>query len=145
MSDGDQPYVSQDFLNVCDSTGVPYRAIPLRMLLPSGTETKKNYFFFLPKSNLSLLDRASSQYEDQLNLETGEVQYNGVFTDVPMYTKIEKFVPKDIPTPPLFFCTEIFALICIEQFKAAGSALIGVEYVPLDESYRYAPWESDLE
>ena len=145
MDDGDQKLVSRQFINVCRSLDVPHRAIPVTVLLATGLKAAKDYFFFLPGANLSLLDRSRSEFKDEVDLESGCTQYNGIFPDVPVYAEINRFEAKENATPHLFFCTEIFELVCTEAFRASGQHLLGVECLPLDESYRYAPWDSPLE
>ncbi|QGZ40049.1 hypothetical protein IP92_05597 [Pseudoduganella flava] len=117
MGKGDQPCVSAEFLQVCDRVGVPYRAIPAKMELADGRETAKRYFFFLAGASIALLDRTLSDCEEEPDLETGEVLYNTIYPDVPIYAEINRFVPRQIPTPSLFFCPEIFELVCTEASK----------------------------
>jgi hypothetical protein len=145
MSNGDQPYVSQYFLEVCDLLAVPYRAIPLDILYPNGEKSLKDYFFFLPGANIQLMDRSASEFKEEKILGTDETQMNVIFTGCPMYAQIKKFVPLRMDTPHLFFCIENFGLVCTSQFRGAGThkRLAGVRFVPLDENYRYNPWGED--
>lgn len=67
---------------------------------------------------------------------------NKFFADVPVYSKIEKFVAKDAVTPHLFQCIEIFSLVCTgEFFKLANErGLRGIKFTPIDETFVYDPW-----
>ncbi|QGZ40041.1 hypothetical protein IP92_05974 [Pseudoduganella flava] len=140
MSNGDQKIVSQEFLDVCTGLDVPHRSVPVKIILADGSPTRKSYFFFLPGASLALLDRDQSDFEDEQDLENGGVLYNTVYPGVPIYARIDKYVAKDIGTPPLFFNPDIFELVCTEEFKAVGEKLLGVQYLPLNETYRYAPF-----
>ncbi|WEF32427.1 hypothetical protein [Pseudoduganella chitinolytica] len=143
MDSGDQRYVSAEFLKVCNELNVPHRAIPLRIELPNGDKAKKDYFFFLPKCNLSLLDRLNSDFQEEVDPELGGTLINGVF-GTPIYSSISKFIPLDMDTPNLFFCVDIFELVCSDAFRLLSirNNLKGVAFLPLDESYRYNPFNS---
>jgi len=138
----DAPYVSDRFLAVCDEFSVRYRAVPVEITLRDGTRPEKPYFFFLPADQLSLLDPERSIAEIDRVKETGAQMMDKIFPDVPVYSKIEKFVVKDDVTPHLFQCIEIFSLVCTDEFfkMASERGLRGIKFTPIDEAYVYDPW-----
>ncbi|QJE00289.1 hypothetical protein HH212_09875 [Massilia forsythiae] len=142
MDSSDQKYVSKQFLNVCDSLSISYRAIPLEILFTDGRKTTKDYFFFLPGKNIELLDRKKSSFKEEKVLGSNQTEMNGVFPSCPIYSKIERFVPVQTYTENLFFCIEIFEIVCTESFRkiALQKNLIGIDFLPIDEDYQYNPW-----
>ena len=135
-------YTSQDFLTVCNSLGVSYRAVPVDLRLAGGTAVMKTYSIFLPGDYMSLLDADRSEAEIELVVETGEPMSNSILPATPMYSKISKFVALQIDLPELFFCVDIFCLVCTDDFRKAVLAanLRGIGFMPLDDAYVYDPW-----
>jgi hypothetical protein len=135
-------YVSRQFLDVCQSLGVSFRAIPLTILLPNKKKTRKEYFFFLPCDYLMLMDRSSSVFVEDIDPETNRPKRNKLFPFSPVYNRIDSFVPIAGETPELFCCLENMELVCTEKFKqeAEKNRLLGIRYVPIDSSYKYDPW-----
>ena len=142
MDSGDQKYVSQQFLDICDSLNVPYKAIPLEIKFSNGERSKKDYFFFLPGLSLQLLNRSLSTFEEEMVLGSDQIQMNGIFPECPIYAKISKFVPLQIRTGNLFFCIETFELVCTSEFRDAATknGLVGISYTAIDENYIYDAW-----
>lgn len=143
----DSWYVSEEFLDVCRNQDVAFRAVPLKMLIrgPGFLPTEylaKRYSIFLPCEDVALLDRSKGRYVDENVLETGEPMMNKFHPEVPIYAEITHFVPRQEATPALFRCIEIFELVCTEAFmkKAQAAQLQGIEFVPLDDNYRYDAW-----
>ena len=64
-----------------------------------------------------------------------------LFLDIPISRRIEKFVSRDVETPHLFQCVELFSLVCTETFRAQAlkRMLRGVEFIRLDDDYVYDP------
>lgn len=135
-------FVSENFLGVCDAAGVKYRAIPLRIEFEGAAVAQKSYFIFLPGEHVDLLDRNQSEFEEDRDMETGEVAINNLFPGAPMYSWIRRFVPRKDCKANLFRCKETMEVVCSAEFKirAERDALKGIEFVPIDESYRYDPW-----
>ncbi|MXN79755.1 hypothetical protein GR157_34160 [Burkholderia sp. 4701] len=135
-------YVSKEFLTVCDSMGVRYRAIPINIVRDAKPAGQKSYSIFLPADHKSLLDRQKSEYSEDRDLETKEVAENKLFPGTPMYSWIKRFVPREDCSANLFRCTETMELVCSRDFKVhvERSALTGIDFVPIDESYSYDPW-----
>ena len=76
-------------------------------------------------------------------METGATMMHRAFPELPVYSKIARFVPKeDIDLPHLFQCIELFSLVCTEAFRqeAIGRGLTGLQFTALDEHYIYDPW-----
>ena len=139
----DAPYVSTRFLALCDALAVRYRAVPIDMTLHDGSRPPKSYAIFLPASHLSIIDTEKSVYELDRVVETGDTMMNQAFPELPVYSKIERFVTKEnIEVPHLFQCIEIFSLVCTEAFRqeAIGRGLAGLQFTALDEGYVYDPW-----
>lgn len=135
------PLVSRAFLSVCDELHVKYRAVPLRVTFAAQAAGSQEFFFFLPCQGEALLDRESSQYQEEGVLETGEVMRDRYFPQHPVYSWIRHF--EVMPTSlHLFHCIEIFQLAASEQFRnlVMEHGLKGVKLVPLDASFRYDPW-----
>lgn len=135
-------YVSRDFLDVCDTLNVRYRAVPLTILLPTGKESAKAYFFFLPADYIMLMDRGSSKFTEDVDPDTNRTKFNKLFPSSPIYNKIDLFIPIAGATPELFCCLENMELVCTDKFKteAEKRRLIGINFSQIDSSYRYDPW-----
>ncbi|PFH20315.1 Imm43 family immunity protein [Burkholderia sp. JKS000303] len=135
-------YVSREFLTVCEKTEVRYRAIPINIVGNKKSAGKKIYSIFLPADHESLLDRQKSEYSEDRDLETKEVSENKLFSGIPMYSWIKKFIPRDDCSSNLFICEETMGLVCSQTFKAEVErcALKGIDFLPIDENYSYDPW-----
>ncbi|WP_321790361.1 hypothetical protein [Burkholderia pyrrocinia] len=135
-------YVSKEFLTVCESVGVRYRAIPIDIVRSAKSVGQKIYSIFLPADHESLLDRQKSEYSEDRDLETKEVAENKLFPGTPMYGWIKRFIPRDDCSVNLFRCTETMELVCSHEFKVEAEryALKGIDFLPIDESYSYDPW-----
>ncbi|QGZ40048.1 hypothetical protein IP92_05598 [Pseudoduganella flava] len=135
-------YVSTAFLDVCKEHDVTFRAIPLDLRLPDGSKPEKDYSIFLPGDIVALLDADKSIAEVERVVETGETMMSVLVPNTPVYSKITKFVAKDIALPHLFLCAEVFSLVCTADFlhTASGRGLRGLKFTPLDDSYIYDPW-----
>ena len=140
---GEQSYlVSEKFLALGKDLQVDFRSAPVKIVMPDGRLSKKNYSYFLPGKYVSLLDQEKSSYAVDMNIETGEPLEDKLFPGQPVYEKIDRFVAKDIPTPNLFMCTEILQLVCTDRFRkmAEEQELKGVRFTSLDEDYIFDPW-----
>lgn len=132
-------YVSQNFLNVCDSLGAKYRAIPLE--ISQGNKFRKDeYFILLPGESLAALDKKSSTYVAAKDLENGDVIASPLFADQITIDKIDLFVLLPGIKSDIFRCQETLQIFCSERFKAAADKLKGISFVAIDEAYRYDPW-----
>lgn len=140
--DGEPRLVSARFLKICEELGVSFRAIPFDIKLKKGAVVDETYYIFLAGSNVSLLDVEQSAYTVEHVVETGEVMVDTIFPPNPVYSKIEKFIPKGDTFPALFFCIEIMKLVCNEEFRlhATELDLKGMEFLPIDGSYTYDFW-----
>lgn len=141
--DNEPRLVSNRFLEVCCQLGVPFKAIPLRITLKKGMDVGDKYNFFLAGENVGLLNQQQSIYTVERMVENGEVMVNHIFPSYPIYSKIEKFIPREDRFPPLFFCIEIMRLVCDEAFyqRATEAGLKGLEFIAIDENYFYNFWE----
>lgn len=135
-------FVSEKFLTICDAMGVRYRAIPLRIEIEGVNAVQKKYFIFLPGECVDLLDRSRSEFSEDRDMETGEIAINNLFPGTPMYGWIRRFVVRADCSANLFRCKETMELVCSVEFKlnAERDGLKGLEFIPIDESYRYDPW-----
>lgn len=111
-------YVSREFLTVFEKTEVRCRAIPINIVGNKKSAGKKIYSIFLPADHESLLDRQKSEYSEDRDLETKEVSENKLFSGIPMYSWIKKFIPRDDCSSNLFICEETMELVCSQTFKA---------------------------
>jgi hypothetical protein len=140
----DSKYVSNIFIELCKDCDVNFRPIPLDLVLHNRTRPKKSYFIFLPGDHLAILDNTKSIVDPELVVETGKPMTRRFFPEVPIYKKIEKFIPKNILLPNLFQCVELGSLVCTDKFRAQAIArnIRGVQFTPLDENYIYDPWDN---
>lgn len=138
----DSPYVSNLFVGLCEDLSINFRAIPIDITLKNGKHPSKSYFVFLPGDHLAILDPEKSKVEIDADKETGEPITNSAFPQIPIYNKISKFVLKNIATPHLFHCIEIFSLVCTEVFRneIEKRNLRGLQFTLLDANYTYDPW-----
>ncbi|MBC3952035.1 imm11 family protein [Pseudomonas folii] len=134
--------VSQHFLNVCDTLEAKYRSVPVKVNLANGAETSKDYFYFLSAQWESLLDESKSEYSLELNMESGKPAVNKFYPNANCYNWISKFITKNNIEADIFWSSELMELVCSKRFvdKAAQCGLKGLNFVPLDEEYRYDPW-----
>ena len=140
---GEQSYlVSEKFLILSKDLEVDFRSVPVKIVMPDGKLSEKNYSYFLPGTYVSLLNQKESSYEVDTNMETGEPMEDKLFPGQPVYERIDRFVAKDISTPNLFMCTEILQLVCTDRFRkmAEEQGLKGIKFTPLDENYIFDPW-----
>lgn len=107
-----------------------------------GSRPAKRYFVFLPATHISLLDFENSIFEIERLRENGDATIHKDFPDIPVYSKIEKFIVKNIEVPHLLQCIDIFSLVCTDTFKkeALNRNFHGLKFIPLDETYVYDPW-----
>ncbi|WP_143286709.1 hypothetical protein [Burkholderia ubonensis] len=135
-------FVSDQFLKVCDTMKVRYRAIPLRITYDGRDVGGKRYSIFLPAEHVALLDRSGSEFSEDGNMGAEEISEVNLFPGAPMYGWIKRFVPRDDCASTLFRSVEIMELVCNEKFKeeAGRAALRGVEFIPIDSNYIYDPW-----
>ena len=137
---GDQSYmVSQRFCDLCRELSIPFRPVPLTLILrgqPIGA-----YFFFLPGKFVALLDTEKSEYEIDTDLETGEPLIDQLFPPTPVYKKITKFIPKSMEAGHLFSCIELGKLVCTDEFRKAAlkQGLKGIGFTPMQD-YIFDPW-----
>jgi hypothetical protein len=138
----DSPYVSNPFVKLCEEFSVKFRLIPIDLTLSDGSRPTKSYFVFLSVDHLALLNIEKSESETDVDRETGKTAMSALFPNVPIYNKISKFVAKDLETPHLFNCIEIFSLVCSDTFrnKSREHGLKGLDFIPLDENFVYDPW-----
>lgn len=134
-------YVSKQFVALCADLHVNFRRVPLDILYLGGGRPSKSYFVFLPADHLPILDEEKSVTEVETVDESGQPMMDRLFPDIPIYRRIEKFVARNVETPHLFQCVELFSLVCTETFReqALKLNLRGLEFIPLDERYVYDP------
>ncbi|WP_372490448.1 imm11 family protein [Pseudomonas sp. WHRI 8519] len=132
-------YVSQRFLDVCDSLGVKYRAVPLELQV--GQKTRRGEFFiFLPGESLAAMDKAKSIYKVSKDIETGKVIDSSLYPCSVSIDKIDLLViSKDIQSD-MFRCQETLELFCSQRFFAAARELKGISFLLIDDTYKYDPW-----
>lgn len=135
-------YVSDQFVSLCNDYGVDFRTVPLEITYLRGTQPEKSYFVFLPADHLAVVDCEKSVAEVDLDCETGQPAMDPLFPGTPVFRRIEKLVIKDIETPHLFQCVDLFSMVCTETFRAEAlkRGLRGLEFIALDENYIYDPW-----
>lgn len=132
-------YVSKRFLEVCDSLGVKYRAVPIE--LTKGDECLKDEFYiFLAAENIAVMDREKSDYTIARNFETGEVSESQVFPGLENVDAINNLVMVENIESHLFVCQETLELFCSDEFRQKADSLKGIEFTKIDRGYRYDPW-----
>ena len=138
----DNAFVSQNFLEVCIKMNVKFRAPPLQMALDNGEKNKKKYFVFLPAEHVNLMDIEKSEFTEEIDLESKSVMINKNFPPNPIYRQINRLIPDQKLTPHLFRCIEIMELVCTNDFLEAAQVaeLKCLEFIPIDENYKYDPW-----
>lgn len=132
-------YVSQRFLDVCDSLGSKYRAVPLELQV--GEKTRRGEFFiFLPGESLAVMDKTKSIYEISKDIETGKVIDSPLYPGSVSIDKIDLLVlSKDIQSD-IFRCQETLELFCSQRFFVAARELKGISFSRIDDAYQYDPW-----
>ncbi|KTB95995.1 MULTISPECIES: Imm43 family immunity protein [Pseudomonas] len=135
-------FVSQQFLNVCDALGAEYRSVPVKVYLANGVETRKDYFYFLSAQWESLLDESKSEYSLELDMESGKPTVNKFYPKANCYNWINKFTTKRNIESDIFWCSELMELVCSQRFvdESVQCDLKGINFVPINEEYRYDPW-----
>jgi len=138
----DSRYVSDKFTTLCNDLSISFRAIPIDITMRDGSRPEKSYFVFLSASHISILDTEKSIYEIERLKENGAVAMHKDFPEIPVYSKIEKFIAKNLEFPHLFQCIDIYSLVCTDAFKneSLNRNLRGLKFIPLDEGFTYDPW-----
>lgn len=138
-------FVSERFIKLCDELNVLYRSVPVAVYLSSGIETRKKYFYFLSAQWASLVNQQRSEYKLEEDVP-GSGADNKYYAGVKNYAWIKKLVVSENVGLDFFWCAEFMQHACSERFmkKAQSLRLQGIEYIPLDDSFRYDPW-GDLE
>ncbi|WP_371870472.1 imm11 family protein [Pseudoduganella flava] len=137
---GEQSYmVSEQFCDLCREYSVPFRPVPLTLVLQG--QQVGSYYFFLPGKYVALLDTERSEYEIDTDLETGQPMVDQLFPPTPVYKKISRFVPRSDETCSLFSCIEIGKLVCSGDFRDAvlERGLKGMRFTPIQD-FTYDPW-----
>lgn len=134
---------SDDFLEMCSSMHADYLSVPIKVFLDDGSEPAKRYNFFCVKIRLWALnqDKSVYQFADEGLLRSQEERGCG-----PVYERIDSFVFKDEVVEDLFYCEEIKQVICSSKFKAEFELrqFSGLNFIAIDGSYVYAPWDDFL-
>jgi len=135
-------FVSDKFLDMCVELNVKFRAIPLEIVLNGKRISNKKYFLFIPGDYNALMDVLASDFSEELDVESGGVMMNKIFPSHPIYSKINRFVPKFGITSHFFRCIELMDLVCTREFmsKTHEKKLHGIRFVPIDDTYRFDPW-----
>lgn len=138
---GDTYFFSDSLLAICEEMGVPFRQIPIKIVMPNGW-TKQNYSVFLPKDNISLIDSTKSDFKLERNMLTGEVEEYESFPGNPIYSWIRKFTPRADINKHLFRCLDNMEMVCSSEFmeKCKSRELTGLNFNPIDNEYVYDPW-----
>ncbi|MDF3871045.1 imm11 family protein [Pseudomonas putida] len=132
-------YVSKKFLDVCDSVGAKYRAVPFD--LKSGSKIRQGEFFiFLPGESLAAMDKERSIYEVSKDIESGLIINSPLYPGSVSIDKIDLFVVSESVKSDIFRCQETLELFCSERFLLAASDLKGISFGKVDSSYKYDPW-----
>lgn len=135
-------FASTEFLEVCNSVGALYRAVPIRVYLATGAETRKKYFYFLTAQWESLLDESASSYSLELSSDSASPSVNKFYPGAHSYNWIEKFVVREGVESDIFWCSEIMEHVCSQRFvdESTRRKLQGVKFTALDDSFKYDPW-----
>jgi len=132
---------SELFAGLVEEMGGKIRKIPLKIIYPNKTESKKKYFYILWKEWHSMIDLEKSEFSPEVDIYTGENHYDKDFPDVLALREIKKFVmdkSKD-PQKHIFksldflnetICSEEFVQECIKRkFK-------GLSFTPIEDAQR---------
>jgi len=132
-------YVSQRFLDVCDSLESKYRAVPLELQV--GEKTRRGEFFiFLPGESLAVMDKAKSIYEISKDIDTGKVIDSPLYSGSVSIDKIDLLVISQDIQSDIFRCQETLELFCSQRFFEAARELKGISFSRIDDAYKYDPW-----
>lgn len=138
----DQLLASEALILICDRLNVSYFSRPVKVTLYRGKIPAKNHFLFFPLSKVELMDKESSIYKES---DPGMDQTSNQLDDnskILNYDSITKFVSKECVKEDLLYCVELKEIVCSKAYKVLyeSEGLIGVEFIPLDETYCYDPW-----
>lgn len=137
------PIVSDRFVAVCEALQVKFRTVPLSMILDGEAVTAPQYFMFLPGEYRYILDTARSTFKDDIDYDTGELAHNMAFPGGMSHAWIKHFAVLPDSTPHLFWCADLMAVVVARAFKekAEEARLVCLEFEPIDENFRYDPWD----
>lgn len=79
--------VSEQFCDLCREYSVPFRPVPLTLVLQG--QQVGSYYFFLPGKYVALLDTERSEYEIDTDLETGQPMVDQLFPPTPVYKNLK--------------------------------------------------------
>lgn len=135
-------FVSAEFLEVCNSVGALYRAVPVTVYLATGAEAQKKYFYFLTMQWESLLDESASSYSLELSSDSNTPAMNKFYPGAHSYNWIEKFVVRKGIESDIFWCSEIMEHVCSQRFvdESIRRKFKGIRFIALDDSFKYDPW-----
>ncbi|UBM26733.1 hypothetical protein K8374_07140 [Pseudomonas sp. p1(2021b)] len=136
----EQYIASSKFVDFCKKYRCRFISIPLKVTLRGGMKPDGEYNLFLVLSRYSLLDIESSMYTlmDEGLLRQVDEREN----IIPVYDRIDKFVPRADVSDDLFYCEELKQIVCSSVFRAhcLEQNLAGLEFEKIDENFIYAPW-----
>ncbi len=136
--------ISSDFYELCKKLSIKCICIPVDIHLMRNKLPEKKYFLFFNLNYLSVLDQGKSTFTISRDIYDGKPntpEDKGV--DKVYYDKIDNFHVIEGIEEHLFFCSDIMRPICSLFFKQefVRLGLSGVEFIAIDENYRYDAWE----
>jgi len=132
---------SEEFTDLVKDMGGKIRKIPLKIIYPNQTESKKKYFYILWKEWHSMIDLEKSECTPSVDIYTGEKHYDKDFPGVLALREIKKFVldkNKD-PSKHIFKSLDFFnETICSEEFmqECIKRKFKGLSFTPIEDAQR---------
>jgi len=132
---------SEEFVALTEETGGKIRKIPLKIIYPNQSESKKKYFYILWKEWHSMIDLEKSEYTPSTDLYTGENVYNAYSPDALYMREIKKFVinKKKDPRKHIFKSLDFFnETVCSEEFaqECIKRKFKGLSFTPIEDAQR---------
>ena len=126
---------SHEFLAVCDKLSCSYISCATDLFL-KGEPSRKEYFFFVVSERLRAMDVERSSFTLDSNPKLKDIS-------MPSYEVIDRLVILESIGAHLFYFEEIHEVVCSPKFLEACEAakIFGLDFIKIDEEYRYAPWE----
>lgn len=134
----DQFLASEKMIAICKNLSVNYLSRPVAISLHRHKVPQKKQFLFIPTTRIRIMDESLSIFI----MDTSPLSDRQDPEGDTYYERIDKFVTRPTPTEHLFYCLEIKELVCSKQLKEEYEKedLIGIEFTPIDENFRYDPW-----
>ncbi|MBW7983483.1 imm11 family protein [Enterobacillus tribolii] len=136
--------VSHEFIELCNSLNVNFFYIPTDVQLLRSKVPSKEYYLFFLLDYLSILDQNKSIFTISKDINSGKLntpEDKGL--NKTYYDAIDLFHIKDDVSKHLFFCQEISQPVCSQEFKVKFESLglKGIEFILIDDNYKYDAWE----